>query len=70
MTHLSKFFAYTALIASLVLVFSVTSHAQDWTLTNVSSDPTQEFQADFDTWREAQPHDSGEGGVFDQIYRE
>jgi sulfate/thiosulfate transport system substrate-binding protein len=48
MTYLSRYFAYAALIASLVLVFSVTSHAQDRTLTNVSYDPTREFYADFD----------------------
>ncbi|WDQ97890.1 sulfate ABC transporter substrate-binding protein [Devosia sp. J2-20] len=48
MTYMSRILAYAALIASLVLVFSVTSHAQDRTLTNVSYDPTREFYADFD----------------------
>lgn len=48
MTYMSKILAYAALVASLVLVFSVTSHAQDRTLTNVSYDPTREFYADFD----------------------
>lgn len=40
MTTVSKIFAYAALIASLVLVFSVTSHAQDCSLTNVSENST------------------------------
>ncbi|HLV85210.1 MAG TPA: hypothetical protein VKY62_15700 [Devosia sp.] len=40
MTTVSKIFAYAALIASLVLVFSVTSHAQDRSLTNVSENST------------------------------
>lgn len=58
MTYMSRILAYAALIASLVLVFSVTSHAQDRTLTNVSYDPTREFYADFDAafvdhWQQA-----------------
>lgn len=40
MTTVSKIFAYAALIASLVLVFSVTSHAQDRSLNNFSENST------------------------------
>lgn len=40
MTTVPKIFAYAALIASLVLVFSVTSHAQDRNLANVSENST------------------------------
>ena len=43
MTYMTKILAYSALVASLVLVFSVTSHAQDRApahraLTNVEAD--------------------------------
>ncbi|MGV8856415.1 MAG: sulfate ABC transporter substrate-binding protein [Devosia sp.] len=47
MTYASKILAYAALAVSLVFVLSVTSHAQDRTLTNVSYDPTREFYAEF-----------------------
>ncbi len=43
MKSATKFIAYTALAASLVLGFAVTAHAQDRTIINVSYDPTREL---------------------------
>ncbi|MBE7734006.1 sulfate ABC transporter substrate-binding protein [Devosia faecipullorum] len=47
MHRTAKLFAYTALVASLALGFSVTAHAQDKTLINVSYDPTRELYREF-----------------------
>lgn len=47
MNRTSKFIAYTALAASLAVGFSVTAHAQDRTLVNVSYDPTRELYRDY-----------------------
>lgn len=48
MKRTARFFAYTALAASLAVGFSITAHAQDKTLINVSYDPTRELYRDFD----------------------
>ena len=47
MKRTAKIFAYAALAASLAVGFSVTAHAQDRTLINVSYDPTRELYRDF-----------------------
>jgi sulfate/thiosulfate-binding protein len=47
MNRTSKFIAYSALAASLALGFSVTTHAQDKTLINVSYDPTRELYREY-----------------------
>ena len=47
MYRTAKLLAYTALAASLALGFSVTTHAQDKTLINVSYDPTRELYREF-----------------------
>ncbi|UYN99136.1 MAG: sulfate ABC transporter substrate-binding protein [Devosia sp.] len=47
MNRTAKLFAYTALAASLAMGFSVTAHAQDKTLINVSYDPTRELYREF-----------------------
>jgi sulfate/thiosulfate-binding protein len=47
MNRTAKFIAYSALAASLALGFSVTAHAQDRTLINVSYDPTRELYREF-----------------------
>ena len=47
MKRLSWLLAYSALVASLVLGFAVTVHAQDRSLTNVSYDPTRELYRQF-----------------------
>jgi sulfate transport system substrate-binding protein len=47
MKRTAKIFAYAALVASLAVGFSVTAHAQDRTLINVSYDPTRELYRDF-----------------------
>ena len=47
MKRTAKIVAYTALAASLALGFSVTTHAQDKTLINVSYDPTRELYREF-----------------------
>ncbi|MCW5721846.1 MAG: sulfate ABC transporter substrate-binding protein [Devosia sp.] len=57
MNRASRFFAYSALAASLALGFAVTAHGQDRTLINVSYDPTRELYRDFNAafithWRQ------------------
>jgi sulfate transport system substrate-binding protein len=47
MKRTAKIFAYAALAASLAVGFSVTAHAQDRTLINVSYDPTRELYRDY-----------------------
>lgn len=47
MNRTAKFIAYSVLAASLALGFSVTAHAQDRTLINVSYDPTRELYREF-----------------------
>lgn len=47
MKRTAKLFAYTALAASLAVGFSITAHAQDRTLINVSYDPTRELYREF-----------------------
>jgi len=47
MNRTAKFIAYSALAASLALGFSVTAHAQERTLINVSYDPTRELYREF-----------------------
>ncbi|ODT82719.1 MAG: sulfate transporter subunit [Pelagibacterium sp. SCN 64-44] len=47
MNRASKILAYTALAASLALGFSVTAHAQERTLINVSYDPTRELYREY-----------------------
>lgn len=47
MHRTAKLIAYAALAASLALGFSVTAHAQDKTLINVSYDPTRELYRDY-----------------------
>lgn len=47
MQRTAKIFAYAALAASLAVGFSVTAHAQDRTLINVSYDPTRELYREF-----------------------
>jgi len=47
MKRTAKVVAYTALVASLALGFSVTAHSQDKTLINVSYDPTRELYREF-----------------------
>jgi sulfate/thiosulfate transport system substrate-binding protein len=47
MKRTAKIFAYAALAASLAVGFSVTAHAQDRTIINVSYDPTRELYRDF-----------------------
>lgn len=58
MKRTAKIFAYAALAASLAVGFTVTAHAQDRTLINVSYDPTRELYRDFNEafiahWKEA-----------------
>ena len=57
MRRTAKIFAYAALAASLAVGFSVTAHAQDRTLINVSYDPTRELYREFNeafiaNWKE------------------
>lgn len=57
MRRTAKIFAYAALAASLAVGFSVTTHAQDRTLINVSYDPTRELYREFNeafiaNWKE------------------
>ncbi|HUH75946.1 MAG TPA: sulfate transporter subunit, partial [Devosia sp.] len=47
MKNAAKILAYTGLAAALTLGFSVTSHAQDRTLINVSYDPTRELYREY-----------------------
>ena len=47
MKRTAKLIAYTALAASLAVGFSITAHAQDRTLINVSYDPTRELYREF-----------------------
>jgi sulfate/thiosulfate-binding protein len=47
MKRTAKLFAYTALAASLAVGFTITAHAQDRTLINVSYDPTRELYREF-----------------------
>lgn len=47
MKRTAKLIAYTALAASLAVGFSITAHAQEKTLINVSYDPTRELYREF-----------------------